>query len=166
MAAEEHKRQARTNLRAGVITASDTRTPDNDLSGGLICELLEAAGHRVPYYEIVPDDRARIAAAVKEHLPGLDAIIVAGGTGIMPRDCTVEAIRPLLDKELAGFGELFRMLSYEELGSAAFLSRALAGIRDGKFIAVLPGSTAGCRLAMEKLIIPEIGHIAYLLGPQ
>ena len=92
-----------------------------------------------------------------------DAVIVNGGTGIAPRDVTIEAVRPLLDKELEGFGELFRMLSYQEIGSAAFLSRAVAGVRDGRFIAALPGSTGGCRLAMEKLIVPELGHIAYLL---
>lgn len=146
-----------------MLTASDTRTPEDDASGSLIRELIEAAGHRVTYYEIVPDVCERLARAVTGHLPEFDALIVTGGSGIAPRDCTVEAIRPLFDKELPGFGELFRMLSYQEIGSPAFLSRASAGIRGGKLIVLLPGATAGCRLAMEKLILPEIGHIAYLL---
>jgi molybdopterin adenylyltransferase len=164
MAVHEHKQHARTNLKCGIITASDSRTPETDTSGGLVRELLEGAGHQVVYYEIIPDAPRSIANAVFANLPRLDALVVNGGTGIAPRDSTIEAVRPLLDKELEGFGELFRMLSYQEIGSAAMLSRALAGIRQGKFVAALPGSTAACRLAMEKLIIPEIGHIAYLLS--
>ncbi len=166
MPVHEHRKHARVNLRVGVITASDTRTADNDTSGQLIKEFLEAAGHRVAWYEIVPDVPDRIAEAVTRHLLDLDALILTGGTGIAPRDCTADVVRGLLDKELPGFGELFRMLSYQEIGSAAFLSRAVAGIREGRFIAALPGSPAGCRLAMEKLILPEIGHIAYLLAVQ
>ncbi len=162
MSVHEHKRHAREHLKAGVITASDTRTPDTDTSGALIRELLERAGHQVLYYEILPDAPKRIAGAVRTNLARLDAIIVNGGTGIAPRDSTIEAIRPLLEREIEGFGELFRMLSYQEIGSAAMLSRAVAGLRAGKFIAALPGSTAACKLAMEKLIIPELGHIAYL----
>ncbi len=164
MAVHEHKQHARTNLKIGVVTASDTRTPETDTSGALIRDLLEGAGHQVVYYEIVPDAPQSIAHAIFANLPRLDAIVLTGGTGIAPRDATIEAVRPLLDKELEGFGELFRMLSYQEIGSAAMLSRALAGVRQGKFVAALPGSTAACRLAMEKLILPEIGHIAYLLG--
>lgn len=166
MAVGEHKRHARANLKVGVLTASDTRTPENDTSGRLVTELLEAAGHRVPFYTIVPDDADRIREAIVHNLPALDAMVITGGTGIAPRDCTAEVVRSLLDKELAGFGELFRMLSYNEIGSAAFLSRAVAGVRQGRFIAALPGSTGGCRLAMDKLILPEIGHIAWLLNPQ
>lgn len=164
MAVHEHKRLSRSNLKVGVITTSDSRTPESDSSGRLIRERLETAGHTVSYYEIVPDVAERIATAVLDHLEELDAIIVNGGTGIAARDVTIEAIRPLLEKELEGFGEIFRALSYHEIGAAAMLSRALAGVREGRFIAVLPGSTAGCRLAMEKLIVPELGHIAYLLG--
>ena len=113
---------------------------------------------------MIPDDPARIAGAIEKQLGSLDAIVITGGTGVAARDSTIEAVRPLLDKELEGFGEIFRMLSYQEIGSRAILSRALAGVRRGKFIAALPGSTAACRLAMEKLIIPEIGHIAGLLS--
>ncbi len=164
MAVHEHKRLSKSNLKVGVITASDTRTPETDSSGRLIRERLETAGHTVSYYEIVPDVAERIAGAVLKHLEEIDAVIVNGGTGITARDSTIEAIRPLLEKEIEGFGEIFRTLSYEEIGAAAMLSRALAGVREGRFIAALPGSTAGCRLAMEKLIVPELGHIAYLLG--
>ena len=164
MAVHEHKGLSKSNLKVGVITASDSRTPETDSSGRLIRERLETAGHTVVYYEIVPDVAERIADAVLGRLEELDAVIVNGGTGIAPRDSTIEAIRPLLEKEIEGFGEIFRALSYQEIGAAAMLSRALAGVCKGRFIAALPGSTAGCRLAMEKLIVPELGHIAYLLG--
>ncbi len=164
MAVHEHKRLSKSNLKVGVITASDSRTPETDSSGRLIRERLETAGHTVMYYEIVPDVAERIAAAVLGRLEELDAVIVNGGTGIAARDSTIEALRPLLEKEIEGFGEIFRALSYQEIGAAAMLSRALAGVCKGRFIAALPGSTAGCRLAMEKLIVPELGHIAYLLG--
>lgn len=166
MAVHEHKRHARANLRVGVITTSDTRTPDNDTSGKLIREMLEGAGHRVSFYTIVPDDAERIRDAITGNLAAADAIILTGGTGIAPRDCTADVVGALLDKQLPGFGELFRALSYDEIGSAAFLSRAVAGVRGTTFIAALPGSTGGCRLAMEKLILPEIGHLASLLNPQ
>lgn len=147
----------------GVLTASDSRSAETDESGRLIRELLGAGGHRVEYYAVLPDDPALIRDAVLERLPHLDAIIVNGGTGIAARDSTVEAIRVLLDKELEGFGELFRYLSYEQIGSAAFLSRAVAGIAAGKIVVALPGSPEACRLAMEKLLLPELGHMAHLL---
>jgi molybdenum cofactor biosynthesis protein B len=147
----------------GVLTASDSRSAETDESGRLIQDLLTAAGHRVGYYEVLPDDPVRIRKALLDHLPKLDAIIVNGGTGIAARDSTIEAVRVLLDKELEGFGELFRYLSYQQIGSAAFLSRAVAGIAAGKIVASLPGSPDACRLAMEKLLIPELGHMAHLL---
>lgn len=150
-------------LKLGVITASDSRDEANDISGRLIRELLEAAGHNVTDYEILPDDPDRIRRAVNARLAHLDGVIINGGTGIAARDSTIEAIRPLLDKELEGFGEIFRMLSYQEIGAAAFLSRALAGVVSGKIIVALPGSPDGCRLAMEKLLIPQLGHMAHLL---
>ena len=148
----------------GVITASDTRHAASDESGRLIREMLEGAGHRVTHYEVLPDTPERIAEVVRERLRDLDGIIVNGGTGIAPRDSTIEALRPLIDKELDGFGELFRALSYQEIGSAAFLSRALAGISGGKILVALPGSPGAGRLAMEKLLLPELGHMAHLLG--
>jgi molybdenum cofactor biosynthesis protein B len=164
MESHGHHGQTRGNLRVGIITASDTRTASNDKSGALIRQQLEAAGHTVDFHAIVPDDRERIAATLSASLTQLDAVIVTGGTGIAPRDSTIEAVEPLLEKKLEGFGELFRMLSYQEIGAAAMLSRAIAGIIGRKFVAAIPGSTAACRLAMEKLILPQIGHIVYLLS--
>jgi molybdenum cofactor biosynthesis protein B len=165
MAVHEHHHHAgaHAHLTLGVITASDTRTPATDESGGIVREMLEKAGHKVGLYEILPDIPERIRDAVMSNLPRLDGVIINGGTGIAARDSTIEAVRPLLDKEIEGFGELFRMLSYNEIGSAAFLSRALAGISQGKIVVVIPGSPAACRLAMEKLLIPELGHMAHLL---
>ena len=161
---EHHRHGAHAHLKLGVITASDTRDGSSDESGRLIRELLEGAGHRVTHYEVLPDTPERIAEAVRNGLRELDGIIINGGTGIAARDSTIEAIRPLIDKELEGFGELFRALSFQEIGSAAFLSRALAGISGGKIIVALPGSPNACRLAMEKLLLPELGHMAHLLG--
>jgi molybdenum cofactor biosynthesis protein B len=163
MSVAEHHHHGRHSLKVGVLTASDSRSAETDESGRLISDLLTAAGHRVKYYEVVPDDPGCIRKSVLDNLQNLDAIIVNGGTGIAARDSTIEAVRSLLDKELEGFGELFRYLSYQQIGSAAFLSRALAGIAGGKIVASLPGSPDACRLAMEKLLIPELGHMAYLL---
>ena len=164
MSVHEHKRHARANLKIGVITASDTRTPETDESGKLIRIMFEAAGHQVSYYEILPDEGDKIAAAIVNNLPNLDALIVNGGTGVSSRDGSTEVVKSLIDKELEGFGEIFRMLSFNEIGSAAIMSRAIAGVRKGKFVAALPGSPDACRLAMEKLIISEIGHIVSLLS--
>jgi molybdenum cofactor biosynthesis protein B len=161
---EHHRHGAHAHLKMGVITASDTRDAASDESGRLIRELLEGAGHRVMHYEVLPDSPDRLAEAARNGLRELDGVIINGGTGIASRDSTIEAIRPLIDKELEGFGELFRALSFQEIGSAAFLSRALAGISGGKIIVALPGSPNACRLAMEKLLLPELGHMAYLLG--
>jgi molybdopterin adenylyltransferase len=164
MPAAQHKEQVRANLKVGIVTASDTRTANDDRSGPAIRELFEGAGHQVTYYEIVPDAPSKIAHAIITHLPALDAIVINGGTGLTRRDVTTDVVRSLLDKEIEGFGELFRMLSFEQVGAAAMVSRAVAGVRQGRFIAALPGSPGACRLAMEKLILPQIGHIAYLLG--
>jgi len=161
---EHHRHGAHAHLKLAVITASDTRDAASDESGRLIRELLEGADHRVMHYEVLPDTPERIAEAVRKGVREFDGVIINGGTGIAARDSTIEAIRPLIDKELEGFGELFRALSYQEIGSAAFLSRALAGISEGKIIVALPGSPNACRLAMEKLILPELGHMAHLLG--
>ena len=129
-------------------------------NGRPYCALFEAVGH----YEVMPDTPERIAEAVRKALLELDGVIINGGTGIAARDSTIEAVRPLIDKELEGFGELFRALSFQEIGSAAFLSRALAGIGGGKIIVALPGSPSACRLALERLLLPELGHMAHLLG--
>ena len=164
MSVHDHEQHARANLKVGVITASDSRTPETDESGGLIRTMLQDAGHSVDYYAIVPDDSEKISAALVSNLENLDAIIINGGTGITARDDTAEVVKSVLDKELEGFGELFRMLSFQEIGPAAMLSRAVAGVRHGKFVAALPGSPDACRLAMEKLLIPQLGHITYLLS--
>ena len=105
-----------------------------------------------------------IRGVVEGAISRVDVVILTGGTGIAPRDVTIEAIRPLLDREIEGFGELFRMLSFNEIGAAAFLSRALAGVVGGKILVALPGSPAACRLGLEKLLLPELGHVASLLG--
>jgi molybdenum cofactor biosynthesis protein B len=160
---EEHHRHGHKSLRVGVLTASDSRSVESDESGRIIRELLSAAGHRVEHYEVLPDDPGRIRKVLLDHLQNLDAVIIDGGTGIAVRDSTIEAVRGLLDKELEGFGELFRYLSYQQIGSAAMLSRALAGIAAGKIVVALPGSPDACRLAMEKLLIPQLGHMAHLL---
>jgi molybdenum cofactor biosynthesis protein B len=163
-AEHHHSLLAARGLKLGVITVSDTRTPESDQSGKLIIEMLVCAGHQAAYYEVVPDEPQQIADVIKRQLPSLDGVILNGGTGIAARDTTFEVVRRLLDKELEGFGELFRMLSYQEIGPAAFLSRATAGISAGKLVVSLPGSPGACRLAMEKLLLPELGHIAYLLN--
>jgi molybdenum cofactor biosynthesis protein B len=164
MSVHDHEKHAHENLKVGVITASDSRTPETDESGKVIRTLLEEAGHLVAYYAVIPDDGEKISAALVTNLENLDAIIVNGGTGITARDNTTEVVKSLLDKELEGFGELFRMLSFQEIGAAAMMSRAIAGVRHGKFVAALPGSPDACRLAMEKLLIPQLGHITYLLS--
>ena len=164
MSVHEHKHRPSRPLKVGVITVSDSRTEATDASGKLIRDMLAGAGHDVPYYEIMPDEPQRITEAIRSHRAALDAIVINGGTGIGPRDQTYEAVKGLLDKELDGFGELFRMLSYQEIGSAAFLSRAIAGISAWKILVSLPGSPAACRLGLEKLLLPELGHMANLLG--
>jgi molybdopterin adenylyltransferase len=161
--AEHHRHDAHAHLKIAVFTASDTRTAETDESGRLIKEMLENSGHAVTHYEVLPDSPERIRQAATETLAAVDGLIFTGGTGIGARDSTIEALRPMLSKELEGFGELFRMLSYQEIGSAAMMSRAFAGISHGKILVALPGSPAGCRLAMEKLLLPELGHMHQLL---
>ena len=151
-----------------MLTVSDTRSESTDRSGALIRQLIEQAGHRVVNYRILPDDPARVRDVVVAWLAdtGCDGVIVSGGTGISRRDRTHEAVGALLDQRLDGFGELFRMLSWEQVGSAAMLSRALGGIAKGKLLFALPGSTAAVELAMQRLILPEIGHLLAELGKQ
>lgn len=158
----EHRRAAPTRVPTAVLTVSDTRTPETDTGGALVAELLGAAGHPVAVRSIVPDEAAAIAEAVEAALGHEDvrAVIATGGTGAAPRDVTPEAIAPLLERTLPGFGELFRVLSYEEIGSAAFLSRALCGLARGRVLFALPGSRGAVRLAMERLVLPELGHLA------
>ncbi|MBI4511396.1 MAG: MogA/MoaB family molybdenum cofactor biosynthesis protein [Deltaproteobacteria bacterium] len=147
--------------RVYVLTVSDTRTPDDDESGRTLRTMAEGAGHEVVGYGVLPDEpdqvRARCRALCES--AGVDAILTSGGTGIAGRDTTYEAIAGLLEKTLPGFGELFRFLSYQEIGSKALASRAVAGTRGEVLIFAMPGSTKAVRLAMEKLIAPELGHL-------
>lgn len=144
-----------------VLTVSDTRTKRTDTSGRVICELLENAGHRASRHDIVRDDPDHVADRVREWLadPQVEAILTTGGTGISARDGTFEAIDRLFEKRLVGFGELFRMLSFQEIGAAAMLSRATAGTVGRKPVFVLPGSEHAVRLAMTRLVLPELGHV-------
>jgi molybdenum cofactor biosynthesis protein B len=165
MAAHDRDR-AIAHVGCVVVTVSDTRTVATDRSGMVIKGALEAAGHAVLETLIVPDDaesirRAVVAAAAR---PEVGAVIVTGGTGVAPRDVTIESLAGTWSKELPGFGEIFRALSFAEIGAAAFLSRATAGVIDATFVAVLPGSPGACELALSRLLIPQLGHVVGLLG--
>lgn len=145
-------------VSCAVITVSDTRTSDTDRSGQLIQHLLTEAGHTIAHYAIVPDEPDQIRFQLA-NLPVLDAVILNGGTGIAPRDTTYDAIEQLLEKTLPGFGEIFRALSYAEIGSRAIASRAIAGVYANRLIFSLPGSSNAVKLAVEQLILPEIVHL-------
>ena len=157
-----HRKDAPSRVPTAIITVSDTRTLETDTGGALVAELLEAAGHPVLQRVIVADEPVGIESALGAALglPDARAIILTGGTGVAPRDLTPDTVEPQLDRVVPGFGELFRALSYADIGSAAILSRALAGLARGRVIFVIPGSRGAVGLAMEKLILPEIGHLA------
>lgn len=162
MSTTEHKQEAPKTVNCKVITVSDTRNKDTDKSGRLMVELLEQAGHAIVDYCIVKDESSPIKEAILQGCErgGIDVILTNGGTGIAKRDVTIETVQSLLDKEIVGFGELFRMLSYQEdIGSAAILSRAIAGVVKNKAVFSTPGSTGAVKLVMNKLILPEIGHV-------
>jgi molybdenum cofactor biosynthesis protein B len=156
-----HRAYAPSSLGCAVLTVSDSRSAREDSSGDLIQSLLEGAGHKVLDRGLVPDEREPLQAAARRAIarPDIDALLITGGTGVAPRDITVEVIEPLLYKVLPGFGELFRMLSFEEVGPAAMLSRALAGSADRTAVFVLPGSSGAVRLALERLVLPELPHL-------
>jgi len=163
MGAESHRQQARQPVICAIITVSDTRTEANDTSGKTMRELLTQAGHQVGFYTIVKDEPDDIRKLM-DHLATtqiVQAVLLNGGTGISRRDTTYEAISGLLEKKLDGFGELFRMLSYQEIGAAAMLSRAVAGTYRDLMVFSTPGSTAAVRLAMAKLIVPELSHLVW-----
>jgi molybdenum cofactor biosynthesis protein B len=157
----EHKAASPKSVGCYVVTVSDTRTEETDTGGRAIVELLTAAGHRIVGRSLVRDDPEQLRDAIGRHLanPDVQVIITTGGTGITSRDCTFEAVHSMLWKRLDGFGELFRMLSYEEIGSAAMMTRAAAGVARGTAIFLLPGSEHAVRLGMTKLILPELGHV-------
>ncbi|HYO12814.1 MAG TPA: molybdenum cofactor biosynthesis protein B [Thermoanaerobaculia bacterium] len=158
---EQHRSLAPAALGFAVVTVSDSRTTADDTSGQALRDLALGAGHRVEGSRLVPDDVAAIRAALREMLalPGVDVVVLTGGTGFSPRDVTLDAAGPLLEKPVEGFGELFRMLSYSQVGAAAMLSRAAAGLIGGQAVFLLPGSPKAVTLAMEKLILPEAGHL-------
>ncbi len=164
--ADEHRASGPKAVRVGVLTVSDTRDAHGDLSGALIRTLLESGGHVVAAQSIVKDERGAIASTVVDWTmeDQLDALIVTGGTGIASRDTTPDAVEPLFERVLPGFGELFRMLSFEEVGSAAMLSRAQAGVVRRKPVLLLPGSRNAVKLAMERLILPELRHLVFESG--
>jgi molybdopterin adenylyltransferase len=145
------------------LTVSDTRTPESDTSGALIRDTLSFSGHRVVDYRIVADVPEQIREVLSEWIERDDvqAVLSNGGTGIAARDTTYDAISGMLEKRIDGFGELFRMLSWQEVGAAAMLSRAVAGVAGGTLIVAMPGSTNAVRLALTKLIVPELGHLVY-----
>jgi molybdenum cofactor biosynthesis protein B len=157
----DHKATAPRSVGCYVITVSDTRTENTDASGHAIVELLTAAGHHAIGRTIISDDADLVRDTIERQLanPDVQVIITTGGTGITSRDNTFEAVNGLLWKQLDGFGELFRMLSYEQIGAAAMMSRAVAGLIAGRVVVSLPGSEAAVRLALEKLLIPELGHL-------
>lgn len=162
---EKHREASPERVRVAVLTISDTRTPETDTGGNAIVELMREAGHEISRREIVKDDAPRIEVILQGLLADadVDAVITTGGTGISARDTTYEVVSRVIDKRLDGFGEVFRMLSYEEIGAAAILSRAVAGAAGSKLVACLPGSTNAVRLAMEKLLVPEIPHVVFEL---
>ncbi len=157
----QHRNEAANAISVAVITVSDTRTMETDRGGQTILDLLEGTEHRVVSRVIVRDEPAEIVKAVEDSLTVAGAILITGGTGISNRDQTYETITGLLNKPIPGYGELFRMLSYEEIGAASMLSRATGGIRGNTVILTMPGSTAAVKLAMEKLIIPELAHLVH-----
>lgn len=158
---EEHRHQSPQSVACAIVTVSDTRTASTDLGGATAAELLQAAGHRVLAREIVPDEPERLTKTFQALCRSgeLDAILLTGGTGLGSRDQTFETLGRLLDKPLPGYGELFRMLSFQEIGPAAMLSRATGGVLAQKVVLSMPGSPAAVRLALEKLILPELGHL-------
>lgn len=168
MGAESHRKQAQRSVVCAVVTVSDTRSENDDQSGAIIRQLLSDAGHTVAAYRILKDEPDQIRAFLQEtaNASQVQAVLLNGGTGISRRDSTFEAVSGLLEKRLDGFGELFRMLSWYEIGAAAMLSRAIAGVYRGLVIFAMPGSPNAVRLAMEKLILPELAHVVWELRKQ
>ncbi|MCP1716279.1 molybdenum cofactor biosynthesis protein B [Methanocalculus alkaliphilus] len=154
---KEHRRKV--EVRPAIITVSTTRTEAEDLSGETIKTLLNEAGLSPVFYRIVPDQDEAIQQTLFEAMSEGNCIIINGGTGLTPDDRTIEAVRPLLDKEMDGFGEIFRQYSTREVGTAVILSRATAGLISGCAVFCIPGSTKAVRLAVSEIILPEIGHI-------
>jgi molybdenum cofactor biosynthesis protein B len=160
-----HRESAPDRVRVAILTISDTRTPETDTGGDTVDELMRGAGHEIVQRAIVRDEVSSIWTMLVDLLArsDVDAVITTGGTGISDRDTTYEVVDGMLEKKLDGFGEIFRMLSYEKIGAAAVLSRCVAGAVGTKFVASLPGSRNAVRLAVEKLLVPELGHVVFEL---
>jgi len=165
---KRHKAEAPKRLRFGIFTCSTSRYQKmkkgeqaEDVSGDLIEDFLKNAGHTVTFRKVIPDDKALIEEGVRQSLASteLNAVVFCGGTGVAPSDITIETVSPFLEKILPGFGEIFRFLSFEKIGSAAALSRAIAGVAKGKAFFCIPGSPDAVKLCFERLILPEVGHI-------
>jgi molybdenum cofactor biosynthesis protein B len=159
MGLNEHRKSGPRCVRCSVIVTSDSREVQTDRSGSTITKTLQDAGHEVVDHTIVPNDATALIQALESGKTSSQAIIISGGTGVSKKDITVDALRPLFEKELSGFGELFRRLSYREIGSATIVSRAVAGTIGSRIIFCLPGSESAVRLAMNELILPELSHI-------
>ena len=160
MSSSDHRREAPASVAVHILTVSDTRTLETDASGAAIASMLEQSGHVVHGRTILRDEPADVRAKVLElAAAGVDAVITTGGTGITARDGTFEAVDGLLTKRLPGFGEIFRMISYQQIGAAAMLSRATAGLVDRTVVIALPGSEHAVTLAMDELVVPELGHL-------
>jgi molybdenum cofactor biosynthesis protein B len=161
MGYHEHKESALRSVNCAVLTISDSRTEQDDESGGLIKRRLGENGHQVVYYGVLKNDATAIKNKIRELLEQaeLQVIIASGGTGVSHRDITVDTVGPVLEKRLDGFGELFRYLTYQEIGTGSIMSRAMAGVARGKVIICLPGSLGAVTLAMDRIILPEIGHL-------
>lgn len=160
MGVDEHRAKAPKSVAVAIVTVSDTRTASDDSSGNAIADLLTKAGHRIGRRSLVRDETSEIQKVLREAIEdqGIDAVVISGGTGIARRDVTLEAVSTFQEKAIPGFGELFRALSYQEIGSAAMMSRATAFVTEGKLVFCLPGSEKAVRLAVSKLIVPELGH--------
>ena len=163
MGIKAHKKKAPKRLNLGILTISTTRTIENDDSGKWIKKLARKEGHRVLVHQVVPDDAAAITRVLWEVLEasGPDVVLLTGGTGISPADVTIEAVRPMFDKELTAFSHLFALLSFEQIDAAALLSRAAAGIIGKTVVFCMPGSLKACKLAARALIFPELGHLVW-----
>lgn len=162
MSYKEHRELSKdTPVRCGILTVSDTRTPETDTSGALIRERLREAGFEVAAYRLIPDEPDEIGEALDAHCEECEAVLISGGTGIGRRDTTIEVVSARLEKTLPGFGEIFRMLSYEEIGAGAMLSRATAGLYRDTLVFSMPGSRNAVSLALDQLIVPELHHLVW-----
>ncbi|MGE0537662.1 MAG: molybdenum cofactor biosynthesis protein B [Pirellulales bacterium] len=159
--AADHRRDSPATIRCAVVTVSDTRTLETDTGGQTIVDLLAGGGHEVTVREIVPDEPRQLRTLLVQlaNRPDIDAVLVTGGTGISQRDRTFETVAELLDKQIPGYGELFRWLSFQEIGAAAMLSRTIGGLLGHTVVLTMPGSPHAVRLAVERLILPELAHL-------